>query len=105
MHGVLVPDVHFEALLFCSVVCPHPFILSFDQFINYRLHVHTHILLRVSRNYQRQDHVMSLKGDVRGEIEGDNKHGPTCVRGGHLAIWIEPICCQSDTYITSLIGF
>jgi len=48
---------------------------------------------------------MPLKGDARGEIQGDNKHGPTCVWGRQLSIRIEPICCQRDTYITSLSSF
>jgi hypothetical protein len=59
----------------------------------------------VSRNYQWQEYVMSLKEDTVGKIEGDNEDGPTCVWGSHHSIWIEPICCQRDTYIMSLICF
>jgi hypothetical protein len=43
--------------------------------------LHTHFILRVSRNYQRQEYVMSLKAYVGGDVEGDNEHGPTCVWG------------------------
>jgi hypothetical protein len=52
MQGVVVPNVHFEACLCSSVVYPYAFLPSTDQFINHRLHVHTHITPRVSRNYQ-----------------------------------------------------
>jgi hypothetical protein len=41
----------------------------------------------------------------RGEIDWDNKHGPTCVRGSAHSIGTEPICGQHNTYITSLFGF
>jgi hypothetical protein len=41
----------------------------------------------------------------QGEIDWDNKHGPTCVRGNAHSIGIEPICGQRNTYITSLFGF
>jgi hypothetical protein len=40
-----------------------------------------------------------------GEIDWDNKHGPTCVWGSSHSIGIEPICGQHNTYITSLFGF
>ena len=53
MQGVVVPNMHFEVFLCSSVVCSYPFLPSTDQFINHRLHEHTHIILRVSRNYQR----------------------------------------------------
>ena len=41
----------------------------------------------------------------RGAIEGDNEHGPTTVRGSRHTIRIEPICCQRNTYISSLHSF
>jgi hypothetical protein len=41
----------------------------------------------------------------QGEIDWDNKHRPTCVRGSAHSIGIEPICGQRNTYITSLFGF
>ena len=44
-----------------------------EQIINQRLHVHTHIIPRVFRNYQRQEYVLSLKEDAGGEIERDNE--------------------------------
>jgi hypothetical protein len=59
----------------------------------------------VSRNYHWQEYILSLKAYAGGEIEGDNKHEPTCVWGSHQSIRIEPICCQRNTYITSLICF
>jgi hypothetical protein len=52
MQGVVVPNMNFEPCLCSSVVCPYAFLPSTDQFINHRLHVHTHITPRVSRNYQ-----------------------------------------------------
>jgi hypothetical protein len=42
---------------------------------------------------------------TRGEIDWDNKHGPTCVWDNAHSIGIEPICGQRNTYITSLFGF
>jgi hypothetical protein len=66
MQGVHVPHVHFEVCLRISVICHHPFIPSLEQIINKRLHVHTHIISRVSRNYQRHEYVLPLKDDVRG---------------------------------------
>jgi hypothetical protein len=39
------------------------------------------------------------------EIDWDNKHRLTCVRGSAHSIGIEPICGQHNTYITSLYGF
>jgi hypothetical protein len=80
-----VPNMHSEVCLFSSVVCPYPFLPSMDQFIKHRLHEHTHIIPRVSRNYQRQEYVLLLKAYAGGgEIEGDNEHRPTCVWGSHL---------------------
>jgi hypothetical protein len=70
MHGVLVPNIHFEVFLCSSVVSPHPIIPSFDQFIINRLHVHTHFVSWVSRNYQRQEYVLLLKEDPRGRLRG-----------------------------------
>ena len=105
MQGVVVPNMHFEGCFCSSIVCPYPFVPSMDQLIKHGLHEHTHITPWVSWNYQRQEYVMSLKGDTRREIKGDNKDEPTCVWGSHHSIRIEPICCQRDTYITSLIYF
>jgi hypothetical protein len=97
--------MHFEVCLCSSIVHPYPFFLSTDQFINHRLHEHTHIIPRVSRNYQRQEYVVALKAYAGREIEGDNEHRPTCVWGSHHSLRIEPICCQRDTYISSLFSF
>jgi hypothetical protein len=103
MQRVVVPNMHFEVPLCSSVVRSYPFLPSTDQFINHRLNEHTHTIPRVFRNYQRQEYVLSLEDDAgKGEIEGDNEHGPTSVWGGHHSIRIEPICCQRNTYITSL---
>jgi hypothetical protein len=41
----------------------------------------------------------------RGEIDGDNKHKPTCVWGSAHFIEIEPIYGQRNIYITSLFDF
>jgi hypothetical protein len=105
MHRVLVPNMHYEVLLCSPIVCPYPVLPSTDQIINERLHEHTHIILRVSRNNQRQDYVLSLKAYARGEIEGDNEYRPACVCGSRHSIRIEPICCQHNTYITSISSF
>jgi hypothetical protein len=59
----------------------------------------------VSGNYQRHEYILSLKAHTEGEIDWDNKHGPTCVRGSAHSIEIEPICGQRNTYITSIFGF
>jgi hypothetical protein len=75
------------------------------QFINQRLHVHTHFIPRVSRNYQRHEYVLPLKAHTEGEIDWDNKHGPTCVWGSAHFIGIVPICAQRNTYITRLFDF
>ena len=105
MHGVLIPNMHVEVCLCSSIVCPYTMVPSMDQFIEQRLHEHTHITPWVSKNYQRQEYIMSLKGDTGGEIKGDNEDGPTCVWGSHHSIRIEPICCQRNTYIMSLFSF
>ena len=90
MQGVLVPNMHLEVCLCSSVVCPYPFLPSIDQIINQRLHVHTHIIPRLFRNYQQQEYVLSLKEDARGEIERDNEHGPTSVWCSRHSIRIDP---------------
>jgi hypothetical protein len=41
----------------------------------------------------------------RGEIDWDNKHCPTCVRGSAHSIGIQPTCGQCNTYIMSLFSF
>jgi hypothetical protein len=105
MHGVLVPNMHSEVCLCSSVIRPYPFLLGTYQFIDQRLHVHAHFIPQVSRNYQRHEYILPLKAHTRGEIDWDNKHGSTCVRGSAHSIGIEPICGQHNTYITSLFGF
>jgi hypothetical protein len=47
----------------------------------------------------------SFERTHQGEIDWDNKHGPTCVWGSAHSIGIEPICGQRNTYITSFFGF
>ena len=105
MQGIVVPNIHSEFCLCSSVVCPYPFLPSMEQIIDQRLHVHTHIVTWVSRYYQRQEYVLSLEDDAGGKIEGDNENGPTSVRGTRHSIWIEAICSQRNTYITSLLVF
>jgi hypothetical protein len=61
MHGVLVPNIHFEVLLCSLVVSPYAIIPSTDQFIINRFHVHTHFTSRVPRNYQHQEYILPLK--------------------------------------------
>jgi hypothetical protein len=104
MHGVLVPNMYCEVFLRSSVICPYLFLLSTNQFINHWLHVHAHFIPHVSKNYQRQEYVLSLKHTL-GQIEGDNEHRPTCVWDSHQSIEIELICGQRNTYIMSLFGF
>jgi hypothetical protein len=53
MQGVVVPNMHFEVSLCSSVVCPYPFLPSMNQFINHRLHEHTHIVPQLFRNDQQ----------------------------------------------------
>jgi hypothetical protein len=105
MHGVLVPNMHSEVCLRSSIIRPYPFLPGTYQFIDQRLHVHAHFIPRVSGNYQRHEYIIPLKAHTRGEIDWDNKHEPTCVRGSAHSIGIEPICGQRNTYITSLFGF
>jgi hypothetical protein len=70
---------------------PYPFLPSTNQFINQRLHVHVYFIPWVFRNYQQHEYVLSLKAYAEGEIDGDNKHMPTCVRGNSHSLGIEPI--------------
>jgi hypothetical protein len=105
MHGVLVPNMHSEVCLCSSVIRPYPFLPGTYQFIDQRLHVHAHFIPRVSGNYQRHEYILPLKAHTWGEIDWDNKHEPTCVRGSAHSIGIEPICGQRNTYITSLFDF
>jgi hypothetical protein len=105
MHGVLVSNMHSEVCLRSLVIHPYPFLPGMYQFIDQRLHVHAHFIPRVSGNYQRHKYILPLKAHTRGEIDWDNKHGPTCVRGSAYSIGIEPIYGQRNTYITSLFGF
>ena len=48
---------------------------------------------------------LSVENDVGREIEWDNEHGPTSVRGSQHSIGIEAIYRQRNTYITSLQSF
>jgi hypothetical protein len=105
MHGVLIPNMHFEVFLCTSIVCPYPLLPSMNHFINHRLHVHTHFIPRVSKNYQQQEHVLLLKAYAKGRLGGYNEHEPTCVWGSHQSIRIGPICGQRNTYITSFFSF
>jgi hypothetical protein len=70
MHRVLVPNIHSKVFLCSLVISPYPFIPSTDQFIINMLHVHTHFVSWVSRNYQRQEYVLLLKEDPRGRLRG-----------------------------------
>ena len=74
MQGIVVPNIHSEVCLCSSIVCPNPIVPSTEQIVNHGLHVHTHIISRVSRNYQRQEYVLSLEDDAGGKIEGDNEN-------------------------------
>ena len=105
MQGIMVLNIHPKVSLCSSIVCPNPIVPSTEQIVNQGLHVHTHIISRVSRNYQRQEYVLSLKNNARWEIQWDNEHGPTSVRGSRHSIGIEAICRQRNTYITSLQSF
>lgn len=104
MHGIHVPHSHCEVCLCSPIICPYTLIPSKEQIINQRLHVHTHVITWVSRNYQRQEYVLSFKHDAERKIERDNEHGPTSVWGRRHCIRIKPICHQHHTYITSLIS-
>jgi hypothetical protein len=95
----------FKFVFRSLVIRPYPFLPSTYQFINQRLHVHAHFIARVSGNYQRHEYVLPLKAHIEGEIDWDNKHGPTCVRGSAHPKGIESICGQRNTYITSLFDF
>jgi hypothetical protein len=97
--------MHSEVCLRSSVIRPYPFLPGTHQFIDQRLHVHAHFIPRDSGNYQRHEYILPLKAHTRGEIDWDNKHGPTCARGSAHSIGIEPICGQHNTYITNLFGF
>jgi hypothetical protein len=52
-----------------------PLFPSIDQIIEHRLHEHTHIVPRMSRNYQRQKYVLGLKDDTRGRFRGITNMG------------------------------
>jgi hypothetical protein len=82
-----------------------PFLPSMSQFINQKIHVHAHFIPQVFGNYQRHKYVLFLQAYTKGEIDGDNKNGPTCVQGNAHFVGIEPICAQRNTYITSLFNF
>src|SRR5579859_1188372 len=105
MHRILVPHMHCEVLLCSSVVRQHPLFPSMLQFIPQWLHEHTHIVARVFRYYQRQEHVLGFKHNAGGKIEGYHEHGPTSVRSHHHSIRVEPINCQCYMYIPSVLCF
>src|SRR3954470_2481615 len=62
MHGVHQPSMHLEVCFASCVICPDPIIPSFFQLIHQWLQVHIHIFSGIvgPRNYQRQEHVLSL---------------------------------------------
>jgi hypothetical protein len=62
--------MHFEVSLCSTVVRPYPFLPSFDQIINQKHHEHTHMFSRVIKNYQRQEHHLSLEDDAGGRLRG-----------------------------------
>ena len=93
MQGIMVPNIHPKVSLCSSIVCPNPFLPSTEQIINQGLHVDTHIISRMFRNYQRQEYVLSLENHAGREIEGNNEFRPTSVRCSRHSIWIEAISC------------
>ena len=99
MKGIMVPNIHSKVCLCISIICPNPFLPSMEQIINQGLHVDTHIISRMSRNYQRQEYVLSLGNHAWREIEGNNEHRPTSVRCSRHSIWIEAICCLTLLYV------
>jgi hypothetical protein len=66
---------------------------------------YTPILFPVVQELSTTRIYSAFESTHRGEIDWDNKHGPTCVRGSAHSIGIEPTCGQRNTYITSLFGF
>jgi hypothetical protein len=88
--GVMVPNMHFEVSLCSSIICPNPFLPSTDQFINHRLHEHTHIIPRVFRNYQRQEYVLSLKDDAGGRLRGITNMGQQVCGAGIIPYGLNP---------------
>jgi hypothetical protein len=105
MHGVLVPNMYSEVCLRSSVICPYPFLTGTYQFIDQRLHTHPFYSPDVRELLMTRIYSVFESTHTRGEIDWDNKHGPTCVRGSAHSIRIEPICGQRNTYVTSLFGF
>ena len=99
MRRVHVLGMHYEVLFAKGVVCLEPIIPSFLQFVLKRLHVLIHILPRVVGpwNYQRQENVLSLHNLLGGEIEWNDKHGPTTVLGCRLTKHTEPIRADGDS--------
>src|SRR6185436_250086 len=61
MQEIMVPNIHSKVCLCSSIVCPNPFLPSTEQIINQGLYVDTHIISWISRNYQRQEYVLSLE--------------------------------------------
>ena len=98
MCRVHVPFTHYEVLFAKGVVCLEPIILGFLQFVLQWLHVHIHILPRIvrPRNYQRQENVLSLHNLSGGEIEWNDKYGPTTVLGCRHTKHTEPIRADGD---------
>ena len=107
MRRVHVPDTHYEVPSTKGVVCLEPIIPGFLQFVLQRLHVHIHILPRIVGpwNYQRQENVLSLHNLPGGEIEWNDKHGPTTVLGGHLTKHTEPIRAYADSRMPWIYRF
>src|SRR3989337_3029540 len=107
MRRVHVPGTHYEVLFANGVVCLEPIIPSFLQFVLKRLHVHIHILPRIVGpwNYQRHENILSLHNLPGGEIEWNDKHGPTAVCGCHLTKHTEPICADGDSRMPWICRF
>jgi len=101
MHRVHQPSIHLEVCFASCVVCPDPILPSFFQVIHQRLHVHIHIFAGIvgPRNYQRQEDVLSLHKDSRGEIEGHDEYGPTTILGCRHTERIEPIEAEGESKI------
>jgi hypothetical protein len=75
MHGVLVPNMHFEVYLRSLVIRSNHFLPSMYQFINQWLHVHAHFIPQVSGNYQRREYVLPLKAHTGGRLIGIRNTG------------------------------
>src|ERR1041385_4232343 len=107
MHRVHQPSMHSEVCFASCVVCPDPIVPGFFQVIHQRLQVHIHIFARIvgPRNYQRQEDVLSLHKDSRGQIEGHDEYGPTTILGCGHTERIEPIEANGDCHVSWVFGF